>query len=184
MRAALRRGVVLLLLIQYPQEAPGFSTMLWRFWQPLHQEFPDLVHAYYREGGVYIHSKSKVIDDSWMMVGSPNVNYRSTTSDAELAAAVVDRAQVTSADGVTVGRSVLDWRLTLWEDATGIVAATWRNATVGEGLRLWAAAAARPSAKIGQFVWEWGGASNVPAYEAWADEPAFIDLADPDGRCS
>ncbi len=40
-----------------------------------------------------------------MMVGSPNVNYRSTTSDAELAAAVVDRATVTSADGVEVCRA-------------------------------------------------------------------------------
>ena len=32
------------------------------------QEFPQLVHAYYRLGDVYIHSKSKVIDDVYAHV--------------------------------------------------------------------------------------------------------------------
>lgn len=35
-----------------------------------------------------------MIDDVYSMVGSPNINYRSHTSDAELASAVVDEGEI------------------------------------------------------------------------------------------
>jgi hypothetical protein len=38
---------------------------------------------------VYVHSKTMIVDDVWMTVGSTNINYRSTTYDFELNASVV-----------------------------------------------------------------------------------------------
>merc|ERR1712151_1492541 len=65
LRRALGNNVQhLILLIQYPQELPGLTTLLWKMWFPLYQEFPEKVHAFYRTGplgldpaGIYIHSK-------------------------------------------------------------------------------------------------------------------------------
>jgi len=187
LRAALRSRVShLFLLVQYPPELPGFTTLLWKFWMPLHQEFPERVHAFYRRGGVYIHSKTKLIDDVWTMVGSANINYRSSTSDPEIVATAVDRSTVVTADGLTVSRLTHEWRCDLWEDATGIPAAVWRNTTIDAAVGLWRDAARAPAntSKIGAFSWTWGASGNVPEYEAWADEPAFIEGADPDSRCS
>ena len=38
---------------------------------------------------VYVHSKTMIVDDVWMTVGSTNINYRSTTYDFELNASLV-----------------------------------------------------------------------------------------------
>ena len=185
-QALLHRVEHIFLCIQYPQEMPGFTTLLWKFWHPLYQEFPDRVHAYYRKGDVYIHAKTKIIDDVWFMTGSPNVNYRSTTFDQELAANVVDREHVVSADNHTVGRLARDWRAYLWEDATGIVSATWQKTRISDSVELWDQEAAKENGRVGKFHWEWGvvpNGTNIPEYALWADNAAFIDEADPDGRC-
>jgi len=120
------------------------------------------------------------------MTGSPNINYRSTTSDAELAASVVDRDLVVSKDNHTVGRLVRDWRAHLWEDATGISAQTWKATRINDAVALWDTEAAQEDGKVGKFHWEWGvvpNGTNVPEYELWSDNAAFIDNVDPDGRC-
>ena len=39
---------------------------------------------------IYVHSKVCVIDDTWMIVGSDNLNIRSWTNDSELSCAVID----------------------------------------------------------------------------------------------
>jgi phosphatidylserine/phosphatidylglycerophosphate/cardiolipin synthase-like enzyme len=44
-----------------------------RKWRSGLQEFPDRVHAYYRRGTVYVHSKTKVFDDVWAHTGSANI---------------------------------------------------------------------------------------------------------------
>ena len=62
LRTALRGGLAhVIATVQYPEQDRGFSTILWKAWYPLYQEFPGRVHFYYRKGGVYIHSKTKVV---------------------------------------------------------------------------------------------------------------------------
>eukprot|EP00658_Telonema_sp_P-2_P019415 TRINITY_DN1765_c0_g1_i23.p1 TRINITY_DN1765_c0_g1~~TRINITY_DN1765_c0_g1_i23.p1 ORF type:complete len:726 (-),score=121.96 TRINITY_DN1765_c0_g1_i23:137-2314(-) len=174
----------LILVIQYPQEAPGMTTLLWRFWMPLFQEFPDRVHAFYRKGGIYIHSKTKLFDDVWAMVGSPNINYRSHTFDAEIAATVVDQQTLTSADGFTVAKFAHEWRLRLWEDATGVPASVWGRTRIEDAIGMWRAEAARPGGKLGAFSWDWEDQDHsIPEYEEWADNPVYRENVDPDGRC-
>src|SRR5262249_16980617 len=40
---------------------------------------------------IYVHAKVCVIDDTWMIVGSDNLNVRSWTNDSELSCAVIDQ---------------------------------------------------------------------------------------------
>jgi len=55
---------------------------------------PDRVHVFdvenHRGTPVYVHSKVRVIDDTWACIGSDNFNRRSWTHDSELACAVLD----------------------------------------------------------------------------------------------
>jgi len=185
LRAALRHGLShLIATVQYPEEDEGFSTIMWKAWYPLYQEFPDRVHFYYRLGGVYIHSKTKVIDDVYMMMGSANLNYRSTTGDAEMSAGIVDEATTISAEGFRVAKAAHDFRIVLWEDQTGIPQDVWRNTTVDDAVKLWDEVAAKPNARIAKFHWSWeGGPHNIPEYQAEFDNAAFLDEIDPDNRC-
>jgi phosphatidylserine/phosphatidylglycerophosphate/cardiolipin synthase-like enzyme len=49
-----------------------------------------LLYARNRAGSpVYVHSKTMIVDDVWMAVGSTNINYRSTTYDFEINANVL-----------------------------------------------------------------------------------------------
>ena len=68
----------------------GYSTYQAMMWDPLKEKYPGRVFVYQRNDGTYVHSKIAVVDDIWMSIGSQNLNYRSLTSDTELAAAIVD----------------------------------------------------------------------------------------------
>jgi phosphatidylserine/phosphatidylglycerophosphate/cardiolipin synthase-like enzyme len=41
---------------------------------------------------IYVHAKVCIVDDTWMTVGSDNLNRRSWTHDSEICCAVMDRA--------------------------------------------------------------------------------------------
>eukprot|EP00927_Polykrikos_kofoidii_P046874 TRINITY_DN4099_c0_g1_i1.p1 TRINITY_DN4099_c0_g1~~TRINITY_DN4099_c0_g1_i1.p1 ORF type:complete len:606 (-),score=75.87 TRINITY_DN4099_c0_g1_i1:720-2537(-) len=187
LREALRSRVAhVILLIQWPQEIPGASTWVWEVYFPLKQEFPDQVRAFYRRGDVYIHSKTKIIDDVWAMVGSPNIGYRSHTTDAELAAAVVDEGPpVRTADGLWVTKFAYDWRLRLWEDNTGVPASDWAGMTLDESVRRWDEVATQKDSRIAPFDYVWGRDEdqNIPNYQAWSAVDAVRKLNDPDDRC-
>lgn len=188
LRDALRTRIAhLILLIQIPEEVPGSDTWLWNFWYPLYQEFPDQVHGFYRKGDVYIHSKTKVIDDVYSMVGSPNINYRSHTSDAELASAVVDEGEIVQTpDDLNVTKWARDWRLLLWESNTGVPMSEWERMTLDESIKKWYEVAAAENSRIGMFNFSYSGDSstNIPEYEAWSDNDIMREAIDPDGRCS
>ncbi|HYT25665.1 MAG TPA: phospholipase D family protein, partial [Actinomycetota bacterium] len=74
---------------------------------------------------IYVHAKVCVIDDVWAAVGSDNLNRRSWTHDAELAAAVLDEArdprEPADPAGLGDGARVFarDLRLRLWREHLG-----------------------------------------------------------------
>jgi len=188
LRAALRDHVLhVILLVQYPQETPGSSTYLWRFWHTLVQEFPGRVHGFYRMGEVYIHSKTKLFDDVWVMSGSANLDYRSHTSDAETTAAVVDEGpRVKTPEGYMVSQWAREIRCRLFEDNTGVAAAEWDALTMDEAVERWHAVAESPNSRIGAFHFNYTAPSdaNIPEYHAWSDNDEMRALLDPDDRCS
>lgn len=188
LRDALRNRIAhLILLVQWPQEIPGSSTWVWRFWYPLRQEFPDKVHAFYRKGGVYIHSKTKVFDDVLVMSGSANVNYRSHTSDAEAVASVVDEGQaISTPEGFQVNAWARGFRCQLFEDNTGVPAQVWQNLSIDDAVKRWHAVAEKQDSRIGSFQFDWSNpdAENIPNYEKWSDVDAIRLAADTDDRCS
>merc|ERR1712232_464721 len=157
-------------------------------WHPLVQEFPNKVHAFYRRGGVYIHSKTKVFDDTWVMSGSSNINYRSHTSDAEAVAAVVDEGpRVKSPEGFEVSAWARDFRCRLFEDNTGVPAAEWQQLSLDEAVKRWHEVAANRThdSRIGSFQFDWAApdSENIPNFQSWSDMDVVRKLADPDDRC-
>ncbi len=63
------------------------------------------VYGIENEAGVpiYVHAKVCVIDDTWSVIGSDNLNRRSWTHDSELSCAVLDLADGTAGPGGTAG---------------------------------------------------------------------------------
>jgi len=61
-----------------------------------------------REFPIYVHAKVCVVDDTWLAVGSDNLNRRSWTNDSELSIAVLD------GKGLLAQRT----RLRLWREHT------------------------------------------------------------------
>jgi phosphatidylserine/phosphatidylglycerophosphate/cardiolipin synthase-like enzyme len=95
----------------------------------LHRAGGDRVAVYdlENEAGrpIYVHGKLCVIDDTWMAVGSDNLNRRSWTHDSEIACAVLDEAKDERAPidpgGLGDGARVLPrtLRTTLWREHLG-----------------------------------------------------------------
>ncbi|RZS90021.1 phosphatidylserine/phosphatidylglycerophosphate/cardiolipin synthase-like enzyme [Motilibacter rhizosphaerae] len=71
---------------------------------------------------VYVHAKVVVVDDTWAMVGSDNLNRRSWTHDSELSCAVLDETRDEREPRDPSGRGdgarafARDLRLTLWRE--------------------------------------------------------------------
>jgi phosphatidylserine/phosphatidylglycerophosphate/cardiolipin synthase-like enzyme len=68
----------------------------WRVERALIRAGGDRVAIYDLENDdgtpIYVHAKVSVVDDTWMTVGSDNLNRRSWTHDSEICCAVMDRA--------------------------------------------------------------------------------------------
>ena len=106
-------------------------------WNPLKEKYPGRVFVYSRNDGTYVHSKIAVVDDTWMSIGSQNLNYRSLTSDTELAAAIVDQETVEGPDGFEVAKLALEFRTKLWAAALGVDAEEMKKYTLDEAVKLW-----------------------------------------------
>jgi phosphatidylserine/phosphatidylglycerophosphate/cardiolipin synthase-like enzyme len=68
---------------------------------------------------IFVHSKSMIIDDRYLVIGSGNLNRRSMTTDSELGAAVVDTDAVSSTirgQPRQVARLALRYRKALWSE--------------------------------------------------------------------
>lgn len=82
---------------------------------------PNKVHVYTTNNpNVYVHSKTVIIDDMFLAVGSANWNQRSMGADSEMAAHVVDRDCVATPDGIYAGKYVRNFRLRKWAEMAGV----------------------------------------------------------------
>lgn len=134
--AAAERGVVVTLVLTRSLEVVGM--------EPYHNYLRHEAVAQLQEGAdnnvfvfhleqpsgsgaeqIYVHSKSMVIDDRFLIIGSANVNRRSMQTDSEIGVAVVDTAAVDSTIGgrsQSVGRLPRDYRKALWTEHLGVPA--------------------------------------------------------------
>jgi phosphatidylserine/phosphatidylglycerophosphate/cardiolipin synthase-like enzyme len=146
---------------------------------------------------IYVHAKACVVDDVWAAVGSDNLNRRSWTHDAELAAAVLDptRDPRSPADPAGLGDGARVFarqlRLDLWREHLGRAPGddadlldpvrgfeAWREAA--RRLAAWHAAGGRGERPPGQAQEHQPG--RVRAWAAWWARPLYATVVDPDGR--
>jgi phosphatidylserine/phosphatidylglycerophosphate/cardiolipin synthase-like enzyme len=132
---------------------------------------------------IYIHAKVCVIDDTWAMIGSDNLNRRSWTHDSELSCAVLDDARDErspqdpggNGDGARV--FARDLRLTLWREHLQDAFDETVALDPATGFELWRDTAASKRGRIREHV-----TPPIPAvHRAWA-RWVYKHLVDPDGR--
>jgi phosphatidylserine/phosphatidylglycerophosphate/cardiolipin synthase-like enzyme len=146
---------------------------------------------------IYVHAKVCVIDDVWAAVGSDNLNRRSWTHDAELAAAVLDPTRDTRAPedpaGLGDGARVFarELRLRLWREHLGRAPGddgdlldpeggfhAWREqATKLEAWHRGGGTGPRPPGQVMEHH-----AGRVRPWAAWWAWPLYRTVIDPDGR--
>lgn len=144
---------------------------------------------------IYVHAKVCVIDDTWVEIGSDNVNMRSWTHDSELSCSVLDETldgrapEDPGGHGDGARRFARDLRLRLWREHLQTGSDDGLLDPV-EGFERWRASAAALDA------WHRGGRrgprppGRVRAHDPrrnprWVDAVAglaYRTLLDPDGR--
>lgn len=73
-----------------------------------------------RNRRLYVHSKTLIVDDMFVSIGSANVNNRGMTADTEVAANVLDARMIVSADGVRVGEHAFELRVTKFAEMAAV----------------------------------------------------------------
>jgi phosphatidylserine/phosphatidylglycerophosphate/cardiolipin synthase-like enzyme len=146
---------------------------------------------------VYVHSKVCVIDDTWMIVGSDNLNIRSWTNDSELSCAVVDsdldEREPRDPGGRGDGARVLarDTRLRLWcehlgrepgddadlVDGVDAIRMLHRSASALDDWNDRGRVGPRPAGRIREHR-----PGPVRWWASWWAQPLHRVLVDPDGR--
>ncbi len=145
---------------------------------------------------IYVHSKVCIIDDTWMIVGSDNLNLRSWTNDSELSCAVIDEQhdhrEPADPGGRGDGARLLarDTRLRLWREHLGRpdtddadlvdgVTAIELLRQAASALDNWhdARADPRPPGRLRHHQ-----PRRVSWWAAWWAQPVYRLLVDPDGR--
>ncbi|KAF0687207.1 Aste57867_21063 [Aphanomyces stellatus] len=97
----------------------GYEAYLYNMVAPLQEKFPNKVQIYKSPADIFVHSKVLLVDDVFLSVGSSNWNVRSMTSDAEMAANIVDTATVTSVpDHIAVAALAHSFRLAKFGELT------------------------------------------------------------------
>lgn len=90
----------------------GYDKFQFEQIEKLRNMSPNKVHIYTTaDASIYVHSKTMIIDDMFLAIGSANWNGRSMSSDSEIAAHVVDTEHVATPDGIYVGKFIRDYRL-------------------------------------------------------------------------
>ena len=140
---SLRNGLQHLIVVVAPalEKSNGNALFLmncgssqYDMWYPLKKAYPDQVKIYERSDGVFIHSKTWLVDDVWFMTGSANLNERSMSVDPEIGAAIIDGDTEKNADGLTVTSFGLDARATMFFELTHEDPDFLRNAKLAEAL--------------------------------------------------
>jgi hypothetical protein len=168
----------LVILVPEAADAPpveAFNFHQAAFLRTVTARHPGKVHVFHplqpsTGRSIYVHSKVMVIDDVYAVVGSPNVNRRSTTHDTELAAAVVDADVV---DGVC--RYARDLRLRLWGEHLALSVSDPAIADPIAGVAEWERQASAGTFRVRRHV------TPMPQGE-W--QSLWDSVLDPDGRCS
>jgi phosphatidylserine/phosphatidylglycerophosphate/cardiolipin synthase-like enzyme len=148
-----------------------------------------------RGDAIYVHAKTVVIDDVFVMLGSDNLNRRSWTHDSELSIAVLDeeederepRDPAGLGDGAR--RFARDLRLRLWREHLGTSVDDglldpheafdrWREAADAlDGWHEGGERGERPAGRVRRHA-----PQPVPAWQrVWA-WPLYRTIVDPDGR--
>ncbi len=140
-------------------------------WEVLHEAGGDrfaLFDLERAEGSpIYVHAKVCVVDDTWMTIGSDNLNRRSWTHDSEITCAVVDP------DGLLP----LAVRTSLWSEHLALPDDDPRMTDLGSALQLWTGRENAPGSRIHRHV----PTALSARTQRWA-RPAYLALYDPDGR--
>ncbi|MFW5471580.1 phospholipase D-like domain-containing protein [Knoellia sp. CPCC 206435] len=116
---------------------------------------------------VYVHAKVCVVDDSWMTIGSDNLNLRSWTHDSEVTCAVAD----------PTGSLPRSLRTSLWAEHLGLRQDEPRMSDPGGAMALWAEREGAPGSRVRRHV----PPTVSTVTRRWA-RPAYAALYDPDGR--
>lgn len=171
LKAAVSRGIQLVVLTQEQGNTPGYTTYQHGMIEPLRKICSSCVHVFVRSDKVYVHSKVVIVDDVYMTVGSNNINYRSMTYDTEISVASVDTTTIKSADKVTVGKLAWNTRVSLWAIQTEINYDKLKNYTVEQAIAEW-----HNRATEGKHIVEFFPTEKKVEW-------SFRNLVDPDGAC-
>lgn len=140
-------------------------------WELLHEAGGDRFAMFDIENAdgtpIYVHAKVCVVDDTWMTVGSDNLNMRSWTHDSELTCAVVDPA----------GTLPRDVRSSLWAEHLGLPADDPRLRDLGGAMALWTERLGADGSRIHRHV-----PTPLSARTRMWARPAYRAFCDPDGR--
>lgn len=174
---ALSRANKLIILV--PRDTDGYppAAFNWhqeRFLSIVRGGHPAKVHVYHpvrpaTGNPIYVHAKLMIIDDIYAVVGSPNVNRRGGTHDAEIAAAVVDSDVVGG-----VCRYARDLRRSLWGEHLNLPPSDARIADPIVGVAEWERQAAAGTFRVRRHI-----TPTPQSQSIWWDS-----AADPDGRCT
>jgi phospholipase D1/2 len=137
LKAAVARGIQLVVLTQMQGNTPGYTTYQHGMIEPLREICSSCVHVFVRSDGVYVHSKVVIVDDVYMTVGSNNINYRSMTYDTEISIASVDTTTTISADQVVVGMLAWSTRVELWAIETEIKSEELKDYPIEKAITEW-----------------------------------------------
>jgi phosphatidylserine/phosphatidylglycerophosphate/cardiolipin synthase-like enzyme len=154
----------------------------------LHQAGPGRVGVYGIENHaglpVYVHAKICVIDDTWTVVGSDNLNLRSWTHDSELTCAILAESPDVDSVGtrlrLTLAAEHMDRSDDEIEDLRDPAAMFDAYDRAAGDLDAWYAAGRRgprPAGRLRPY--------RVPALRPWTGrwaQPLYRLLYDPDGR--
>nr|AIG55810.1 secreted protein [Achlya hypogyna] len=116
----IQRLIIFTVTPEGSEAAVGYQKYQFDMIAPLLEKFPNKVQIYVTDPArsIYVHSKSMIIDDVYVSVGSSNWNVRSMTSDAEIGANIVDTTHV--ADGsIMVAKHARDYRIAKFSELIG-----------------------------------------------------------------
>jgi phosphatidylserine/phosphatidylglycerophosphate/cardiolipin synthase-like enzyme len=129
---AVARGVTVILLLTNKYDVPGLGPyhnyMRQSSIDQLKVGDPNRVFVYHlAQSGlgnhdIYVHAKTMIVDDRYVVIGSANINQRSMRTDTEIGVAILDSDIVTGpihGQSLQLCRFARDYRKQLWQEHLG-----------------------------------------------------------------